>query len=42
VAVTMLVSFFFIPFLIMCGWIIVVALTLMVRTKAPAAATAPA
>lgn len=38
VALTMLVAFFFIPFLIMLGWILVVSVTLMVRREAPAAA----
>jgi hypothetical protein len=38
VALTMLVSFFFIPFLIMLGWILVVSVTLIVRREAPAAA----
>jgi hypothetical protein len=38
VAVTMLVSFFFIPFLIMLGWILVVSVTLIVRREASAPA----
>jgi hypothetical protein len=42
VAATMLVSFFWIPFLIMCGWIIVVALVLITRSEAPAAAAGTA
>jgi hypothetical protein len=42
VALTMLVSFFFVPFLIMCGWILVVGVTLIVRKEAPEAAAAPA
>jgi hypothetical protein len=36
VALTMLVAFFFIPFLIMLGWILVVSLTLIVPKEAPA------
>jgi hypothetical protein len=39
VALTMLVAFFFIPFLIMCGWILVVCVTFLLR-KEPS--TAPA
>jgi hypothetical protein len=42
VALTMLVSFFFFPFFAFCGWIIVVAVALLIRTEAPAAAPAPA
>lgn len=37
VALTMLVSFFFVPFLIMCGWILVVSLVLIMRKEAGAA-----
>jgi hypothetical protein len=33
VALTMLVAFFFIPFLIMLGWILVVSVTLMLRKE---------
>jgi hypothetical protein len=40
VVLTMLVAFFFVPFLIMCGWIIVVSVTLMVRTGATQASPA--
>jgi hypothetical protein len=39
VGITMLVSFFFLPFLIMLGWMLVVSITLIAR---PAAAPAPA
>jgi hypothetical protein len=42
VALTMLVSFLWIPFLIFCGWVIAVAVTLMVRSEAPEAAAVPA
>jgi hypothetical protein len=38
VALTMLVAFFFIPFLIMLGWVLVVSVTLMVRREAAAPA----
>ena len=38
VALTMLVAFFFIPFLIMLGWVIVISVTFMLRTEAPTAA----
>ncbi len=38
VALTMLVAFFFIPFLIMLGWVLVVSVTFMVRREAPPAA----
>jgi hypothetical protein len=40
VALTMLVSFFFIPFLILLGWLIVVSLTLIVRKEATATTAA--
>ena len=40
VALTMLVAFFFIPFLIMLGWILVVSATFMMRWEAPPAPTA--
>jgi len=40
VVLTMLVAFFFVPFLIMCGWILVVSVTLMIRSGAPQAAAA--
>jgi hypothetical protein len=40
VVLTMLAAFFFIPFLIMCGWILVVRVTLIVRAGAPQATTA--
>jgi hypothetical protein len=40
VALTMLVAFFFIPFLIMLGWILVVSVTFMVRKEAPKTAAA--
>jgi hypothetical protein len=36
VALTMLVAFFFIPFLIMLGWILVVSVTFMLRREAAA------
>lgn len=36
----MLVAFFLIPFLKMCGWILVVSVTLIVRAGAPQATTA--
>ncbi len=36
VALTMLVAFFFIPFLIMCGWILVVSGAFILRKEAPA------
>ena len=42
VALTMLVAFFFIPFLIMCGWILVVAIVVMASKETPEAAAAPA
>ena len=38
VAATMLVSFFFIPFIIMCGWILVVCATLILRPEPQAPA----
>ena len=38
VALTMLVSFFFIPFLIMLGWILVVSVTFLLRKETPAPA----
>ena len=38
VALTMLVAFFFIPFLIMLGWILVIGVTFMVRKEATAGA----
>ena len=38
VALTMLVAFFFIPFLIMCGWILVVAATFLLRKEEAAPA----
>jgi hypothetical protein len=34
VALTMLVAFFFIPFLIMLGWVLVVSVTFIVREEA--------
>ena len=37
VALTMLVAFFFIPFLIMCGWILVVSIVLIMRRETAAA-----
>jgi hypothetical protein len=40
VALTMLVAFFFIPFLIMLGWILVVSATFMMRWEAPPAPAA--
>jgi hypothetical protein len=42
VAVSMLVSFFFIPFLVLCGWLLVVGVTLMLRKEAPETASSPA
>ncbi len=42
VGITMLVSFFFVPFLIMLGWFLVVSITLIVRPgPSPPAAPAP-
>ena len=41
VALSMLVSFFFFPFLIFCGWVLVVAATLMMRREAPGPAAVP-
>ena len=38
VALTMLVAFFFIPFLIMCGWILVVSAAFILQKEAPAPA----
>lgn len=38
VALTMLVAFFFIPFLIMCGWILVVSAAFILRKEVPPAA----
>jgi hypothetical protein len=35
VALTLLVAFFFIPFLILLGWILVVSLALILRQQAP-------
>jgi hypothetical protein len=42
VVLTMVVAFFFIPFLIMCGWILVVAVTLIIRKEGAGTEAAPA
>jgi hypothetical protein len=41
VAVTLLFAILWIPFLILCGWVLVVSVTLLTRSAAPEAAAVP-